>query len=97
MSFVRIADALVEHGITVHKDTVSYWAQGKQRPSPEEVFALEKVLGLRGGTLSQHDGYLPLDAKPIRSFADAVEADSQLTPAKRRYLRRLYRELLTDD
>lgn len=97
LTYPKVAEHLADHDIVTTKDTISLWANGNQRPWPEEVFALERILDLRGGTLSRTDGYLPVDAKPTRSVLEAIDADNGLTPTKRRYLRRLYRDMLADD
>ena len=47
------------------QSAVSSWITGVFTPSPQQVFAMERVLGFRPGVLSQHWGYLPLTARSL--------------------------------
>lgn len=89
-SYRRFADLLADEGISTTKDTVALWATGRQPPRPQEVFAMERVFGVRPGTLSALDGYIPVGAKSARSVVDAIEADRRLDTTARRYLRAVY-------
>lgn len=73
-----VAQLLAEEGLARSKDTVALWCQGKQRMWPDEVFAIERVLDQRPGTLSRLLGYLPLDAVPALTPEAAIETDGSL-------------------
>lgn len=70
---------------------VSQWIAGKTEPDPQRVFAIERALHLKPGTLSRFLGYLPLDAHPVLSVEDAIDADPRLTPPLRDAIRAAYR------
>lgn len=72
---------------------VSNWCVGKAEPSPMTVFAIEEALGLRGGSLSRHLGYLPLTAKDQRSPEDAIRADPTLPEQVKKAVLVFMREL----
>jgi len=81
VSYRRLAELLPQVGMSRTKDTIALWVQGKQRMWPEEVFAVERVLGLPGGSLSrcqQPEGYLPTFVAPVVSPEQALRADGQL-------------------
>lgn len=79
LGYRKVAELLAGQGIATTKDTVSLWANGRQRPWPEEVFAIERVLGLKPGSLSRLDGYLPVGARSIRSVREAIDFDVRLS------------------
>lgn len=85
-----IAKALADEGITTTKHTVSLWRRGVQRMKPAEVFAIERVLGLRAGRLSSLLGYVPVDARAARSVPEAIDADPRLSAAQREMLKVTY-------
>lgn len=70
---------------------VSQWISGKTEPAPDRVFAAEKILKLRPGTLSRLLGYLPASAKDVVTVEDALDADTALSPTARGILRASYR------
>jgi transcriptional regulator with XRE-family HTH domain len=90
-TYLAVATELAGEGIVTTKDTVNLWANGRQRPLPEEVFAIERVLNVPAGSLSSVDGYIPVDMKPARSVLDAIEADHRLPPEIKNVLRASYR------
>lgn len=61
------------------QSTVSAWFQGKSYLRPSRVFAIERILGMRPGTLSRLDGYAPLGAKPSATVEEALAADPDIT------------------
>lgn len=73
---------------------VAQWIDGTAEPARAYVFAAEKVLELKPGTLSRLLGYLPVDAKPALSVIDAIDADTRLTDTAKRMLKSGYREAL---
>lgn len=64
------------------QNTVSQWLAGSVDLQPQLVFALERALGMRPGTLSVHAGYLPADGVTT-SLELALAADRDLTPGQR--------------
>lgn len=74
------------------QSVVSNWLLGKE-PNPRQAFAIERALGVRPGTLTRLLGYMPLDARPVRSFEDVIQSDPSLSPQHRNALRNLYRDL----
>lgn len=78
----------------VSQSNVSGWELGRWAPEPDVVFALERVLRLTGGTLSNHLGYVP--TKVATKAPDVVGAvmASSLDSIDKRALAGLYRELL---
>jgi hypothetical protein len=61
------------------QSTVGAWLQGKAYMRPSRVFTIEKVLGLRPGTLSKLDGYQPLVNAVPTTVEEALDADPDLT------------------
>jgi DNA-binding transcriptional regulator YdaS (Cro superfamily) len=81
-------------GQRVSQSAVSSWITGTHQPSPEQVFALERVLGFRPGQLSRHWGYLPLEARsPGGGVEAAIRDDPELASNAKRALVAAYREL----
>lgn len=76
---------------------VNQWIACTSEPSREFVFAAERVLSLPPGALSRHLGYLPINAKNIRTPADAIGADTKLSDETRRVLLRAYKAAIGDD
>jgi hypothetical protein len=72
--------------------TISTWISGGGA-DPQRVFAVERALGLRPGELSEHLGYLPLDAVDKPQPPDvryAIDRDPDLDPLDRDALLMLY-------
>jgi transcriptional regulator with XRE-family HTH domain len=81
----RRTDGLVSQG------TISTWRTGNAKPQPDGVFAVERALGLPGGSLSKHLGYLPVDADTQAvDVISAIEADPVLDDMQRDMLIGLY-------
>lgn len=78
----------------VTQSSISAWRSGHAEPLPDTVFAAERVLGLRPGTLSRHLGYVPNEAldKPPSSFDQVVAEDPLLDVVQKRALLAVYRE-----
>ena len=72
---------------------LGHWLNGAVEPSRLKVIAAEECLGLRPGTLTSCFGYLPVAAKPVRTFRDVIEADARLDETGRAALLALYRVL----
>lgn len=74
--------------------TVSNWMTGRSEPDSKQVFAMERVLGLRPGQLSVHYGYVPPTARPLGGgVEEAIEADPHLSTPLKRALLAAYREM----
>jgi hypothetical protein len=67
--------------------------QGNE-PNPRQAVAIEQALGVRPGTLTQLLGYLPVDAKPIQSVREAIEADPGLDELGRAAMSSTYQALV---
>lgn len=87
------ADVARISGETVSRGALQQWLAAKVEPSRRKVRALEQVFGLGAGALSRHLGYLPADAKEVRSVLDAIDQDTKLSEKARRILKGSYREL----
>jgi hypothetical protein len=61
------------------QSTVSAWFQGKSYLRPSRVFIIERILGMRPGTLSKLDGYLPLKDGAPTTVEEALLADPDIT------------------
>jgi transcriptional regulator with XRE-family HTH domain len=83
-----------EVGEPVSKSSVSQWAGGVHEPTRAKVFAMERLLKLKPGTLSRHMGYLPASAKDVKSVLDAIDADPKLSEGTRFILRASYNAAL---
>lgn len=75
----------------VTASAVNQWLTGKTEPTPDKVFAAEKILGRPLGSLSRLLGYLPVEAKAPRSVLDAIDNDPKLSDRAREMLRASYR------
>jgi transcriptional regulator with XRE-family HTH domain len=78
--------------------SVASWERGTYIPDPEVVFRLERKLGVRPGALSQHLGYLPIEAAggtlvPTVDVAEAILKDTHLGEAEKRGLIAAYRAM----
>lgn len=76
----------------VSQSAISAWINGQSVPSHATVFAIERVLGVGPGFLSQYLGYVPAGTSPPCSVIDAVEADPLLDDVRRAALLALYRQ-----
>lgn len=91
LSIRALGDLCKDHPVLGRgKDTVSLWVRGVQPMWPDEVFALEQLLGVGSGTLSRALGYVPADSVSVASVVDAIEADSSLRRDQREMLRGAY-------
>lgn len=84
LSLRVIAEALADQGVVIDRSMVSRWESGEKIAEPHYVFALERCLQMKPGSLSRLAGYLPLDAMPVVTLEDAVGQDDRLRPADRR-------------
>ena len=87
-----LKQALVDAGRTIQAladelglphSTVSTWVNKDRPPDPATVFAIERWLDLPPGALSRLAGYLPLDAAPAVTVAEALAADPDLSSDQR--------------
>ena len=82
---------------TRSQPVVSAWCRGEFVPEqPEDVFEIERVLGLSAGELSRHLGFLPVDMArcPPADVLSAIEEDAVLRPAFKKALLAAYREFI---
>lgn len=78
----------------ITQSAVSQWVRGETEPERDYVFAAERILDLRPGTLSRLLGYLPVDAKSAKTVPDAIDSDPALTDRAKAMLRAVYREAI---
>lgn len=90
-------DGIGDNGWPFSQSAVGDWEHGKlARPMPpERVFLIERVLGVKAGSISKAAGYLPVSARNIATVEQAIEADLDLTPEQREDLVALYRGMRT--
>lgn len=93
LSQQAVANGLADHGVAVDKSMVSRWEAGEPISHPAQVFALEAVLELEGGTLSRLVGFLPVTAVDAITIEDAISADTELSREAKRTLRAVLRAL----
>lgn len=75
---------------------VTMWVNGDTEPTRPKVWATEAALGAKPGSLSRLLGYLPVDARPVTTVADAIEADPVLGDEARKVLVAVYRAVTED-
>jgi hypothetical protein len=69
-----------ELGETTRSQTaVVKWLRNPENLPPMRLFAIERVLGITPGTWSRRFGYLPVDAGPVLTVRQALEADLELS------------------
>lgn len=63
------------------QQTIAGWLAGVKRAqfTPRRVFAIEKALKLRPGTLSKIEGYIPADSTVVVTVEEALEADPDIS------------------
>lgn len=85
-----LADRLGEMGVRGATQTqVSRWIKQIDGIRPEQVFAIERALGVEPGTLSRLEGYVPAETVPVIDLRDAIDADPKLGPHGKDALRML--------
>lgn len=62
---------------------VSDWMAGRRPLDPDRIFTIERVCGLRPGTLSAIVGFVPIGTRAVVPVPEAVAADVGLTPEQR--------------
>lgn len=84
--------AVIER-LDISRALLSGWSTGKEGPPrPDQIFEIEDALGLPGGTLSRHLGYVPVGASSVPS---AIDSDPKLIPSARKHLEAVYRTMLS--
>jgi DNA-binding XRE family transcriptional regulator len=78
-------------GVSWH--TVGSWEKAIWAPSPEKVFAIERILALPPGALSRHLGYLPLVGSSA-SVMSAIDSDPWLDEQAKGLLTEIYRSFV---
>lgn len=61
------------------QQTVAGWLAGRAYLAPRRVFAIEKALKLRPGTLSKIEGYAPIDRPAVVTVEEALAADPDIS------------------
>lgn len=62
------------------QSTVAAWLAGKSYLRPSRVFIIERVMGMRPGTLSKLEGYQPAGAAHVVTAEEALAADPDISP-----------------
>lgn len=91
----KISQVELAASLGTTQSLVSAYEAGDHEPPREVVFAIEDALGLSGGSLSRHLGYLPVDydGRAPLSFRDFLMRDeSTLSPDQRRVFLDLYKQ-----
>lgn len=77
----------IEGVAAYQQQSVNGWLAGRARLEPRRVFAIERALRLRPGTLSKLDGYLPVGATPVVTVEEAIDADPDISSEQAAMLR----------
>lgn len=97
-----LRDAMSSQGVTQtdlakrldlrSQGTISGWINAVAEPPYETVFAIEKVLGVRPGSLSRYLGYLPVSASKVTVDVErAINEDPFLSKEAKAHLLGAYR------
>lgn len=92
---VRVAE-LEGRGGVYTQPTVSGWLDNIDRQAPGRIFLIEQALGQKPGSISRRLGYLPLEARAVKSVADALAADAGLSDLARGMLLAAYEQAIRD-
>jgi len=79
--------------VGVSEQAVDQWLKKPRPPAPATVFAVEAALALEPGSTSRLLGYLPVNARDVRTVEDAIAHDAALTRKHRGALIDLYQQL----
>lgn len=83
---------MVIERLGISKALLSGWERGAGGPPrPDQIFEIERTVGLPAGTLSRHLGYVPVGSSSVLS---AIDSDPKLNPKARRALEAMYRTFL---
>lgn len=82
--------------VEVTRASVNDWCQGRAVPRPATVFAIERALDVKPGTLSRLLGYLPLEAEdcPPVTVPQVISQAPELGDQARHLLLVIYEELI---
>lgn len=72
------------------QNTVAGWESGKYALKPKKIFVIEAALGVPAGSISRLAGFVPTGAKPSHTVAQAIAADTDLSPDQREDLQAQY-------
>lgn len=82
-----------ELGGSVSLTSISQYLAAEIEPGRRIVWAMERVFTMKPGTLSRLLGYLPVDARSIRTVREAIDADPKLGRRDRETLKAMYQHL----
>lgn len=86
---VQVAEGIRGADKPYAQSTVRDWIE-KSAPDPEIVFYIEGFLLVPAGTLSQHLGYLPTNARSVTTVGEALMIDTSISGTERDLLLVLY-------
>lgn len=89
----RVKRPALAEALDVSPELVRQWQTGQSEPPRTKVFAIEKHFRLRPGALSRTLGYLPLEARSVRSVVEAIDTDTALSEVAKAGLRDAYRAM----
>lgn len=93
-----LSQAALAERLGTAQSAVSAWASGKSAPSPERVFALERVFELSPGTLAGLLHYRAPEEKEHRcDIVKAIEENATLSRAHKELLLTMYASLIELD
>jgi hypothetical protein len=72
---------------TYTQQTVAGWLAGRAYLNPRRVFAIERALSLRPGTLSKIEGYAPVNTDVVITPEEAIDADPDISTEQAAMLR----------
>lgn len=78
------------------QSTVSDWEGGTKEPDPDQLFELERIYGVKPGSLSSRLGYVPLETLAFTNTEQAIIADPHLPEVEKKMLVRAYRLALEE-
>lgn len=95
MSAAGVTQVELAADLKTTQSAVSAWVTGKSEPDdPYAVFAVERAVKVRPGSLSRFLGYLPPEAvKVSASLEEAIDGDPYLDADARELLLNTYRTL----
>lgn len=93
---LRLNQAELAGSLGVQQTMISNYENGIHEPAPQAAFQLERLLRCKPGDLSRLLGYVPVNAKVLRTIGtvEAVVSDPNLGEREQEALIGLYRSLV---